>query len=595
MFKKRLLWQLFPSYLLIILLLLGSLTWFFTDTIKHFYVHEISSNLEVQTKFVIKEIKAFIDPLDKTKLDEFVKMFSEQSKTRVTVIFGDGKVIADSKENPLEMENHKDRPEFVDAINGKTGISKRFSHTLNKDMMYVANPVFKNGKPYAVIRISIPLTSIDKVLNHTYHEIMLGGLAIAVFAVIISLYLSRRIKKPLEILEHGARKFAKGDLSCRLPVHNTEEIGSLARTLNEMAAQLEEKINTIVEKNNEQETVFASMVEGVIAVDTDKRIIKMNKAAADLLEINPDDVKGLKLKGIAGKTDLNQFSKHSFKSYEPIEKEIELDNGNKFIQARSTVLNNNKGENLGAVVVLNDITKLRKLENIRRDFVANVSHELRTPITSIKGFVETLLDGAIEDKENAAHFLEIIKKHTYRLNAIIADHLSLSRIEQEAGSEEILKETVKLEDVINSVIQACEIKASAKNIKIKTNCTEDVQLEINPSLIEQAMVNLVDNALKYSPNNSVVEIDIIQDIFETSINVIDYGYGISEEHLPRLFERFYRVDKARSRTMGGTGLGLAIVKHIAQIHGGYVSVNSKLNRGSIFTINIPRKHRVTQI
>lgn len=587
MFKKRILWQLFPSYLLIIFLLLASSTYFFTKKLKQFYINQVTIELKANAEHIENEIIAPLKIADYKKLDEITNKLAKDYQARITIILPTGVVVADSSRNGERLENHAHRPEVIAAIKGNIGIASRYSHTLGKNMLYVAFPVIENHKTTAIIRNSIPLTVIENVLKNIYREISLGGFAIAAFAALISLWLSRVIKKPIFEIERGAEKFASGNLSYRLPVPKSKEIGALAESLNTMAELLDEKIGTITEQHNEQNAVFSSMIEGVIAVDQNRRIIKMNKAAARLLSINPKEVKGLKIKEISGKTELHQFIKKAFESLKPIEGVINLNNNEVFIQARSTVLRKENGENIGAVVVLNDITRLRKLENLRQEFVANVSHELRTPITSIKGFVETLMDGAIDDKDEALHFLEIIKKHTGRLNNIIEDLLSLSRIEQEESEKEIQKEYVRLLDVINSAGQACLVKADAKNIEIKLNCSDDIFVEVSPSLIEQAIVNLIDNALKYSPNDEKVEVCVIKDSKHIMLNVIDNGCGIPPEHISRIFERFYRVDKARSRKLGGTGLGLSIVKHIAQIHNGFVNVQSELNKGSVFSISLP--------
>jgi two-component system phosphate regulon sensor histidine kinase PhoR len=286
-------------------------------------------------------------------------------------------------------------------------------------------------------------------------------------------------------------------------------------------------------------------------------------------------------------TDLQQFVSRTLTSQAPVEGELVLgDDRDRYVQAHGTVLRGADGMGIGALVVLNDVTRLIKLENIRRDFVANVSHELKTPITSIKGFVETLLMGNVE-KEETSHFLQIVSKHADRLNLIINDLLSLSKIEQGAERNEIALTKEAISDVLQSAILLCTEKGKAKGISIELDCDEELKARFNARLLEQAVVNLLDNAIKYSDSDSVILVagDLEED--GVVISVTDQGCGIAEEHLPRLFERFYRVDKARSREMGGTGLGLAIVKHIAQSHGGRVDVKSRRDVGSTFTIHLP--------
>jgi two-component system phosphate regulon sensor histidine kinase PhoR len=369
-------------------------------------------------------------------------------------------------------------------------------------------------------------------------------------------------------------------------VPDTEEIGELAESLNEMAAHLDERIRTTLRQRNEQEAVLASMMEGVIAVDNNERVIWLNQAAARLLGII-DDVRARDIHEVVRNTDLQRFIARVLNERQAIEGEIVLrDTSEHYMQAHGTILQDERGDGIGTLVVMNDMTHLRRLENVRREFVANVSHELRTPITSIKGFVETLLDGAMYDPNDARRFLEIIAKHAERLNAIIEDLLALSRIEQEAEKAEILLQPSRIDPVLRSAMQACEMKALAKDISITLNCQDTLRANINAPLLEQAIINLIDNAIKYSESGESVDVRAEGRDGEVLISVQDHGCGIEKEHLPRLFERFYRVDKGRSRKLGGTGLGLAIVKHITQAHGGHITVDSTPGMGSSFTIHL---------
>lgn len=467
MFKKKLLWYLFPSYLLIIGFFLLLTTCYTTYTFKDFYFKKVESNQEVLIKLYESDFINALKKKDTKKLTDLSKEIAEKASIRLTVIAPNGKVLSDSEENPALMENHANRPEVKGALAGKISNSIRYSKTVKKDMLYVALPLITSGKITGIMRTSVPLTLLQHNLNILYKKIFYGGLLTSLFAVLMSYLFSRKLRKPLLILEETALKFAEGDFSAKVPIHPIKEIGGLAEAMNLMAS------------------------------------------------------------------------------------------------------------------------KLKLLENVRKDFVANVSHELKTPVTSIKGFIETLQEGAIENPEEAKHFLDIISRHTNRLNAIIEDLLSLSRLEQNTNSIDNLLEKQKLLPVLESAIQVCEVNAANKSIKINLNCTEDIYANIDSLLFEQAIVNLIDNAIKYSSENK--EITITADILgkEIFINIEDQGCGIPEEHISRIFERFYRVDKARSRKAGGTGLGLAIVKHIINSHKGYVTVASKLNCGSTFTIHLP--------
>jgi two-component system phosphate regulon sensor histidine kinase PhoR len=361
-----------------------------------------------------------------------------------------------------------------------------------------------------------------------------------------------------------------------------------------MAEQLNERIRTIVRQRNELEAVFASMSEAVLAVDTDERVISLNKAAFDIFAIDEKQASGLLLQEAVRNIDLQRQVKQILDSLQPLQDEIVLQHGasERFLQTNGVPLHDGSGKNIGVLVVMNDVTRLRRLENVRRDFVANVSHELKTPITSIKGYVETLLEGAMDNREDAERFLKIILKQTNQLYAIIEDLLSLSRIEKLSENKEVELSLGNLYPILEEAVQTCQMKASQKNIRISINCPEKLQARVNATLLEQAVVNLVVNAVKYSEDASEVIVSAAEKKLDDGTNrvvisVQDFGIGIAKKHLPRLFERFYRSDKARSRKMGGTGLGLSIVKHIAQTHGGEVAVQSQEGQGATFFISLP--------
>jgi two-component system phosphate regulon sensor histidine kinase PhoR len=587
--KKPLLWHLYPSFVLITIISLVAVTWYASRSLRHFFLKQTASDLEARCRLLEKQILNYLDPLDEKAIDLLCKDIGKRASTRVTVILPTGKVVGDTEENPQNMDTHIDRPEIIQALHSSLGMSIRYSRTLNKNMMYVGIPVRKDSRILAVVRTSIPVTSIDSVISNIQNQIALGGLIIAIFAAILSLVVSRRITRPIEKIKRTAEAIARGDFQVKARVDQSDEIGGLSEAMNQMAAQLRERIDTIMRQRNEIETMLSSMIEGVIAVDTEERIISMNLAASEMLSCNVAQVQGRSMQEAVRNTVLQQFVTEALGSEDPMEKDIVLhSDGERIVNAHGTLLRDADGNRVGALIVLNDVTRLWRLENVRREFVANVSHEIRTPITAIKGFVETLRDGAINNPQDAERFLGIVEKHVDRLEEIIADLLSLSRIEKEAEKEEIILQKAPIKDVLQSAVQVCEVKAAPKRIRFEVSCEENVVANINRPLLEQALVNLLDNAIKYSDEGGMVQVKATQADSEIIMSVRDYGCGIDKAHLPRLFERFYRVDKARSRQLGGTGLGLAIVKHIAQAHGGQISVESTPEEGSVFTIHLPQ-------
>jgi two-component system phosphate regulon sensor histidine kinase PhoR len=595
--RPRLFWRIFLTYLLVIALCATAVGFFAVRSARSFYVAHTESELQARAQLVREQVVADIGTKSADALELLVRRLGAASGTRITLISAglpgavSGTVLADSDSVPAEMGDHSDRPEFRQALLGRTGVSIRHSTTLDVEMMYVAVPVIEDGRVTSVVRAAIPLTRVNSALTELYWRIGLSAVVVAVIAALIGLLVSSRISRQMREIKDGAERLAGGDFAYKLYVPRTLEFAAVAESLNAMAEELDDKIGTLTRERNEREAVLASMVEGVLAVDADERIIALNAAAAGLAGVSPGEAEGHSVQEVLRNPDLQRVVAQTLSGHEPVEADIIMRVGaeERSLQANGTLLRAGDGEaSAGAVVVLNDVTRLKRLEAVRRDFVANVSHELKTPVTSIKGFAETLEDGALDDPETARRFVGIIVGQADRLNSIIGDLLSLSTLEQREGESRLTLEETDICDVLRVAVEVCEPKAQAKRIPISVACTTCVLTAVNPPLLEQAVVNLVDNAVKYSPEGSAVQVDLTEAQDEIVISVTDHGPGVPREHLPRLFERFYRVDKARSRDLGGTGLGLAIVKHIAQAHGGSVSVDSVVGLGSTFRIHLPR-------
>ncbi len=589
MAKKRILWQLFPSYLLITFTALLAVGGYASSSLRDFYHNRTAEDLKARAWLIERQVVRKNSPFDSSFLNPLTRNLGTKTNTRITIIDLTGKVLGDSHEDPSRMDNHVDRPEFKTALQGKIGMALRFSNTLGEQMMYLAVPIIREDKLSGVVRTSIPMTFIDRELRTIEFKIGGVGLAVALLAAGISLMVSRRISRPLEQMKRAAETIAKGERKEQLSVaSDSVEISALSNALNQMALQLEDRIETITRQRNESEAVLSSMVEGVLAVDAEEKIIRLNTAAGKLLEIVPDQAEGRPIEEVVRNSHLREFIERTLGGIENVETDLTIGNQNEiFLQAHGAALKDFQEKSIGAVIVLNDVTRLRRLETVRKDFVANVSHELKTPITLIKGFVETLQQGALENREEAERFLDIMSKQVERLNAIIEDLLSLSRLEQGSEKSTMTMEKTTVLQILESAIRDCEQKALDKNTSLQLNCANELEVIANSPLLNQAVLNLVDNALKYSEPGGKIEVKALASDTEIMIAVQDWGCGIDTAHLPRLFERFYRVDQARSRQLGGTGLGLAIVKHIAQAHGGSVSVNSTLGKGSCFSIHLP--------
>jgi two-component system phosphate regulon sensor histidine kinase PhoR len=405
-------------------------------------------------------------------------------------------------------------------------------------------------------------------------------------------------------LRQAVERVTAGQSDHRLPPYRSGELGSLRRALERMAGEFNQRLRSIRAQRNELEAVLGSMVEGVLAVDQGERLISLNQAAADLLGLSTETSIGRSIQEAVRNTAIQQFVGTALTHEEPTQADLVIrvssgvgETEECFLQAQGAALRDATGQRIGALIVLQDVTRLRRLELIRRDFVANVSHEIKTPITAIKAAVETMIDSNGESAEgeggggaagaDARPFLDMIARQSDRLHAIVEDLLSLARVEQDAERNRVEREPTAIQRVVRSAVESCAANAASKSMRVISECPDDLIAPANAELLEQALVNLLDNAVKYAPEGSRIWVRAAPYVAGVQLDVIDEGPGIEAEHLPRLFERFYRTDKARSRAEGGTGLGLAIVKHIANAHGGRVRVESTVGQGSRFTLLLP--------
>jgi len=461
----------------------------------------------------------------------------------------------------------------------------RYDSGSGRRSLEVAVPV--PSSPRSVILVTGDAANSDRTLAEWQRTLLLGCLAVTAAAAAIAYALARQLARPLDGLRAAAARLASGDVRADPPATDVAEFADLAAALVRLREQLVERGLTIGRQDTQQEAVLGSMIEGVLAIDGRRRILGINRAAADLLDVEADEAAGRPMQDVIRNPDLRRFALTAIDCREPVEDDLLLRGvRDRTIRLRGTALRDASGDG-GAVIVLNDVTEVQRLEHVRRDFVANVSHELKTPVASIKGFVETLLDGALDDHADARRFLGIVSRQADRLASIIEDLLALSRIEQSETSGTLPLERQPLAGLLVAATDDCRPRATERSIHLELTCPPMLMVTVNGPLLEQAVINLVDNAIKYSEPGKTVWLSAEADADGTAIRVRDEGCGIAAEHLPRLFERFYRVDKARSRNLGGTGLGLSIVKHIVQAHAGTIAVESTPGVGTAFTIRLP--------
>lgn len=588
--RKKIMWRIYASFLVSAMIAFAAMAWYATHSLRLFHQDQVVAELLMQSQVVAREAIVILPETEPGTADRLCKELGRLMTTRITLVLPDGRVIGDSEDNPAGMANHHNRPEISAALEGGIGKAVRFSDTRRQSLMYLAVPVRQGNNLLAVARVSLPLAVIDWSLHVVVRHIILGWLIVAALFALVTWFLSRRISRPLEDMRRVAERIARGDLEARVARPDSEELGDLARTLNQMAAQLGERLSTITRQRNEQEAVLASMAEGVLAVDRDERILHLNHAAAHLLDLAPEQARGRSIQEAVRNRDLQAFIGATLAGTGSAEGEIVIyGNTERFLQLHGTALADSVGRNIGALIVFSDITRLKRLETVRRDFVANVSHELKTPITALKGCVETLADTKPMDAAENARFLDMMTRQVDRMEALVKDLLSLSQIEFDAERKRVALDPGSICDVLQRAVQSFTVAAAAKSISLVVECPVEVTAPINAILLEQAVGNLLDNAIKFSANGTRILARGRLAGNDVEIQVTDQGLGIEKKHLSRLFERFYRVDQARSRALGGTGLGLAIVKHIVLAHGGTVTVASELGQGSTFTIRIPRQ------
>jgi two-component system phosphate regulon sensor histidine kinase PhoR len=518
------------------------------------------------------KVLPLIEQKDFERLDVLVKKIGKDINTRITIIASDGVVWADSERNPDLMENHRDRPEVIKALKVGIGKSLRFSTTVKEEMLYVAIPLQSKDRLLGVLRVSLFLSDINKLLNNLRIKIFWVVIIITLLSLLGASVFSKNLSTPIKELVGASKKLASGDFSTKVIFKRRDELGELAESFNQMGERLKSLFDNLTLQQEELNDIISSLEEGLLVLDKKGAISLFNESFKKIVQTNPE---GKSYWEVIRNHKMTKLIEKTIKEKKNFLEEIEL---NEKVFLCSFVFIPSKEE---LIIVFHDITEFKRLEKIKKDFVVNVSHELRTPLTAIKGYVETLEE---EVESEAKRYLEIIKKHTERLINIVQDLLLLSELEEKGLSE--AREDIDLRDMVEDVFKIFKQKAEEKNLKLNLVCENKPVVKGDPFKLEQMLINLIDNAIKYTEKGEVL-VSLKRVNKEVVVEVKDTGVGIPAEHLDRIFERFYVVDKSHSRKLGGTGLGLSIVKHIVLLHNGKIDVESKLGKGAKFTITLP--------
>ncbi len=588
MLKSHMLWKIYSLFAVVILLsalVIGGLVGRHTT---HNKLSDIQTTLQARS-LLLAELAAphFSEPPDQA-FQQTVQALGKEMNTRLTVINAQGVVLADSNKNPLTMDNHGQRPEILASRLHKFGLAVRFSKTLQTRMMYLARSVHKSGNFLGYVRTSLPLKTVDQRLAEVRKTIILSVGLVALMALLLGFFLARHLIRPLTAMTGMAEAMALGDFNQHLPVRRRDEIGRLGKALNKMAEKSRQRLEIINMDRNKLSAILSCMSEGVIAINKNELIIHLNDAAAKLLGITIDDSLNKAIWEMTRIRELNEILTDTARNMQAIKRSVKIAYGtyDRIIEMHAAPLLDSTGEAVGAMVVLMDVSELRHLETVRRDFVANASHELKTPITAIRAIVETLLDDKKINPKKRQEFLEKIQNQSLRLSAIVTDLMALSRFE--LRDENMAEEPVNLSEIARKTLEDLSQSAIEKRISIELSAPErPLVITGNWNSLEQAVSNLLDNAIKYTPEEGRIWLRSFAQGHEAIIEIQDTGIGIEPQDQERIFERFYRVDKARSRELGGTGLGLSIVRHIVMAHGGRIKVKSIPGSGSTFQLIFP--------
>lgn len=577
-------WRITLPIIFLIIASMTALGIYLTTTVRHSQVDNLRFHLEQEARITAEASLPSLLGQGESP-DALAKKLGLDIDSRITIIAPDGTVLGDSIEDPAAMENHAARPEVKDALANGIGESTRYSTTLQEQMMYVAVRVENQGEAVGIARVALPLTTVAQNVSHVTNTIILATVIITVLAITAVWLIARTTTRPVRQLTKASREIAAGKLGQKITIATKDEVGQLARAFNEMSANLNTTVATLTTEKNKLDSILANMVDGVIMTDTGGDIILANKAAGALFGFKEDSVAGRPIIEAVHDYEIDEILKQCLHTGKEQAAQFESGNARRFLRAIAMPLYS-QGRLSGVLILLQDLTELRNLQTMRREMVGNISHELRTPIAGIKAMAETLLNGAIDDREAARDFLGRIGSEADRLAQMVAELTQLSRIE--SGQADLQMESVNLNALADEVLAEMRPLAEKQPVTLNQELSPGLPLvKADRDRIRQTIINLVHNAIKFNRPGGSITIATGYDARSVTVSVIDTGIGISADDLPHIFERFYKADKARAG--GGSGLGLAIAKHTVQAHGGDIRAQSAEGKGSTFSFTLPRQ------
>ncbi len=584
--RSRFFWQIYLGSVTLVLVTTVVVGVLLAQQIENDTKEEARETLRRSALLLRQVVLPYFQGRDVLPIQDRVRETGPRLGVRLTVIVADGRVVADSRREVGEMDNHADRLEVVEARRSGSGTSSRFSTTISSEMLYHALLIEEDGRVLGFVRTSLPLEIVHERLSGLRFRAVSSAFVAIFVALVFSFFFTRKVTRPLMSLTVAAESIARGNYQDRVHVGTSDEIGDLARSFNVMAQQLRERIDSMTREENKVVTILADMIEGVVAVDRQGRILHINDSAGRILRVIPGRHEGRHLHEVTRVRAVGELLRETLRDGGERRQEVHVtqDAGPRVIEAHCSPLRDGAGELAGAALVLHDITDLRRLETVRRDFVANVSHELKTPVTAIRGLVETMLDNVDMDAGTRTRFLDKVESQASRLSSLVSDLLTLSRV-QSRRQGHVNRERFDLRERALDSERRALVVAEEKGVILESEvAAEPVHVFGDEEGVQKIVDNLLDNAIKYTPKDGSVFLRVGVEGDRVVIVVEDTGIGIEQEDRERIFERFYRVDRARSRALGGTGLGLSIVKHLVAAMGGTIRLDSEIGKGSRFRV-----------